>query len=114
MNPLLVRALPIVALLLPLPSLLDAQEAKERATATIEVTDGNGAVIPNAQAEIISEADASSETLATDIEGRVKLELEPGSYDVIVTSIGFKTLNRRFTVNAGTSQKLELALQVGG
>jgi len=83
-------------------------------TVTIEVTDGHGARIPKAQAEILSAATAGSKTLVTDDEGTAHLELEPGSYVVIVSSLAFKTVNRDITVGSAEGQRFEFALQVGG
>jgi TonB family protein len=83
-------------------------------TVTIEVTDGHGARIPNAQAEILSVATAGTKTLVTDGEGTAHLELEPGSYVVIVSSLAFKTMNRHITVGSAEGQRFEFALQVEG
>jgi len=114
MKSYLLCVLGFIALLLPSCSLLAAQESKVSVSVTIEVTDGHGSVIPNSQTEITSLASANSQTLVTDKAGLVQLQLEPGSYDLVVTSLAFKTLNRRITVNAGEGQKFEIALQVGG
>lgn len=114
MNANLFRTLQFLVIVLTVPSFATAQEATERTTVTFEVTDGHGSVIPNARAEIVSVADADAKTLVTGTTGTVELALEPGSYDVIVSASGFKTLNRQFVVKSGANQKFEIALRVGG
>ncbi len=115
MNPRPIRAVRLTVLLLICCSVVAAQEATSKSvTVAIEVTDGHGSRIPKAQAEILSVATAGSKTLVTDDEGMAHLELEPGSYVVIVNCVAFKTVNRHITVGSAESQRFEFALQVGG
>jgi TonB family protein len=114
MNPRPIRAVRFTVLLLIFCSVVAAKATRKSVTVTIEVTDGHGARIPNAQAEILSVATAGSKTLVTDDEGTAHLELEPGSYVVIVSSLAFKTVNRHITVDSAEDQRFEFALQVEG
>ena len=112
MKPGSISASTLTALLLTFCSLLSSQTTKKPATVIIEVSDGHGSPIPDAQVEIISVA--SAKTVKTDQMASARFELEEGDYDVILTCLAFKTLHTRITVKPGESQKFEFALRVGG
>jgi hypothetical protein len=109
----LVRVLPFTVIVPVCFLLLAAQETKKSTSVTLEVIDPSGAPIPKAQTEVISVETARAKSSATDDMGRVQIELEQGSYDVIVSGLGFKTLNHQIHVNGDASQKFALTLLVG-
>jgi hypothetical protein len=95
-------------------SLLAAQEIKKSAIVTLEVVDPTGAPIPKARTEFVSVETARAKSSVADDTGRVQIELGQGSYDVIVSSQGFKTTNQQVHVNGDARQKFAVALRVAG
>lgn len=90
-----------------------AQETEKTATVTLVVKDANGSVVVGAQAKFVSRKTGEAKTLVTDWPG-VILELEPATYEVIVTAFGFRPLKSQITLNAGEETKIDLVLEVGG
>lgn len=92
-----------------------AQETKKAATVSIIVKDANSAFIVGAQAKFISRATGETKTLVTDDTGVGVLELEPGTYEVIVTAPGFRPLRiSKIILKAGEETKIKPVLEVGG
>jgi hypothetical protein len=87
------------------------QETKKNATVTILVKDVNGGVVIGAQAKFVSRKTGETKTLVVDSLG-VVLELEPATYEVIVTALGFRPLKRQIILNAGEEAKIDLVLEV--
>jgi hypothetical protein len=107
------RALRCLAVLLFFCSYSGAQETKKKATVTIAVKDANGSVVVGAQAKFVSRKTGEAKTLVTDWPG-VVLELEPATYEVIVTAFGFQALKSQIALNAGEETKIDLVLEVVG
>ena len=107
------RALRCLTVLLFFCSYSGAQETKKTATVTIVVKDANGSVVVGAQAKFISRKTGEAKTLVTDWSG-VVLELEPATYEVIVTARGFRPLKSQIALNAGEETKIDLVLEVVG
>jgi len=107
------RALRCLAVLLFFCSYSGAQETKKNATVTIAVKDANGSVVVGAQAKFVSRKTGEAKTLVTDWPG-VALELEPATYEVIVTAFGFLPLKSQIALNPGEETKIDLVLEVVG
>jgi hypothetical protein len=87
--------------------------SKQTVTVRVEVKDPTTAPVPGAQVELISVDNASSKAVVMDHAGSAQAELEPGEYDVIVTTQGFAPLSRHVNVNTEQGQKLGFVVQVG-
>ena len=87
------------------------QETKKNVTVTIVVKDVNGGVVIGAQAKFVSRKTGETKTLVTDWPVGV-LELEPATYEVIVTAHGFRPLKSQIILNAGEETKIDLVLEV--
>jgi PEGA domain-containing protein len=87
------------------------QETKKNATVTIVVKDVNGGVVIGAQAKFVSRKTGETKTLVTDWPAGV-LELEPATYEVIVTAHGFRPLKSQIILNAGEETKIDLVLEI--
>src|SRR6266481_8861826 len=89
------------------------QETKKNVTVTIVVKDVNGGVVIGAQAKFVSRKTGETKTLVTDWPVGV-LELEPATYEVIVTAHGFRPLKSQIILKAGEEKKIDLVLEVDG
>jgi hypothetical protein len=87
------------------------QETKKNVTVTIVVKDVDGGVVVGAQAKFVSRKTGEAKTLVTDLQVGV-LELEPATYEVIVTAHGFRPLKSQIILNAGEEKKIDLVLEV--
>jgi carboxypeptidase family protein/TonB-dependent receptor-like protein len=85
------------------------------ATLTGTVKDSSGAVIPNAQVSITDVATGVIRGVSSNGAGLyVAPNLSPGSYEVRVTSTGFRTqLERGITLTVGAQQQMDITMQVG-
>jgi len=92
----------------------ESSTSKETARGTIEVRDTSGAGIPNAVVRYQRMSEMLAHKAHTDNNGRAILELDPGSYDMAVTSPGFRTWHKRLEVQGATSRSISIVLQVGG
>lgn len=92
----------------------ESSTAKGTAQVTFEVGDRSGAGIPNAAIRYQRTSEMLAHKVHTDNKGRAVLELDPGSYDVAVTSPGFRASHRRLEVQGSTSQSVNIVLDVGG
>jgi len=88
------------------------QETKKDATIIVVVKDANHSVVVGAQAKFVSRTIGETKTLVTDGAGTGILELEPATYEVIVTARGFRPLESQIILNAGEETKINLALEV--
>jgi hypothetical protein len=77
---------------------LSAQDIKKQAHVAIEVKDQSGAPIPQAQIEIRPYRNEHATKLSTDGNGRLAIDLPSGSYELAVTSRGFKNVARHVEV----------------
>jgi len=75
------------------------------------VKDVNGGVVIGAQAKFVSRKTGETKALVTDWPVGV-LELEPATYEVIVTAHGFRPLKSQIILNAGEETKIDLVLEV--
>lgn len=82
-----------------------AQETKKTATVTIVVKDANSALVVGAQAKFASRTTGETKTLVTDGTGMVVLELEPATYELIVTAFGFWPQKSQIILNGGEEKK---------
>jgi hypothetical protein len=80
------------------------------------VTDGTGAVIPNATVTVTDVAKGTSTTAQSNGSGEFTVDhLIPDTYDVSVAASGFKGYSQKgLQVFADTSAKVQAVLQVGG
>ncbi len=102
-----------VAMLLLLPALVLAQTSQGRISGT--VSDPDGAVIPGVEINAINEETGVSFTATSNAVGRYVLPfLQPGRYQIMAATPGFKTYERSGIV-VETSQVMELniSLQLG-
>src|SRR5262245_13124978 len=77
------------------------------------VKDPNGAVVAGAQVTGRNESTGETRNVATDNEGRFKVEsLAPGRYVVSVARNGFKTVERNLAIEGGRTQTVEVKLEV--
>jgi len=77
------------------------------------VKDPKGAVITGAQITVRNEATGETRTVATDGEGRFKVDgLVPGNYNLNVTQAGFKAANRSVVIENGKPAALEIKLEI--
>jgi uncharacterized membrane protein len=81
--------------------------AESRLSGTVQ--DSTGAVIPNAEIQVINQATAVLRTFTTDSKGRFSTELSAGTYTVRVQLTGFKTLEQTdVKLNEGEALDLQL------
>ena len=108
------RVLRCLTVLLLFCSYSGAQETKKTATVTIVVKDANGSIVVGAQAKFVSRTTRETKTLITDgaHAGVGVLELEPATYEVLVTASGFRPLKSQIVLSPGEETKIDLALEV--
>jgi hypothetical protein len=93
-------------------ALAAAQQAKT--SLTIVVTDASGAPIPHAQVRLVPALDPAPAMMATDDKGKLRLDLLPCSYGLIVSDPGFKTSDSQINVQPATNgQTITVTLTVG-
>jgi hypothetical protein len=78
---------------------LSAQQATTRPV-TIIVNDQMGAVIAHAQIRLTPAPDPAPADTETDDQGRLSLNLKPGSYTLLVSSVGFSKFNQHIEIAA--------------
>jgi len=106
-RPLLVIVLGLSAVFCALSPAASAQNQAGSISGTL--TDPAGAVLRGAQVSIPDK----SMIVSSDEQGRFFFSgLQPGSYTISVSYIGFQKLTKTVTVNPGTSTTLSLQLQV--
>jgi hypothetical protein len=110
------RALRCLTVLLFFSSYSGTQDAKKTTTVVIVVKDANGSIVVGAQAKFVSRTTGETKTLITDgaRAGVGVLELEPATYEVLVTARGFRRLKSQIVLSAGEETKIDLVLEVVG
>src|SRR3977135_2465691 len=85
------------------------------ATLSGTVTDQSGGVVPNANVAVLNAANGDTRAVSTNADGIYSApNLIPGSYSVTVTASGFqKAVRTGLTLTVGSSQTLNLTMQVG-
>ena len=93
-----------------------AQGGRTTTSLTGTVTDASGAVIPGATVVVKNNATATEFHATSNDSGSFTVpSIDPGSYTVTVTLMGFKTaVLNDVRVNAGTPASVKVALEVGG
>jgi Zn-dependent M28 family amino/carboxypeptidase len=94
-------------------TLLPAQQTTGLASVTVVVTDPSGAVIRNAQIRLSPEPRVPG-NLETGDDGRLTLELGPGSYELSATSSHFLTQTEHLQVRDATNQSVFVKLRWDG
>jgi Carboxypeptidase regulatory-like domain len=78
------------------------------------VSDASGAIIPNAQVTVTSDARGDSKVVASDSAGNFRVPLlSPGKYKVSVAAPGFATATAEAMISAGVITPLSIKLTVG-
>jgi hypothetical protein len=104
----------LLGLGLSLPVNLSAQTTISTGSIVGSVTDPSGAVIPNAVVTITNTATGQTTRVTTTSAGTYASgALLPGTYNVSVTSQGFKTTVVRTVVQVGVTSSANIALEVG-
>jgi TonB-dependent receptor len=94
-------------MLLSLSTMSSAQQAKGSLAGI--VSDSSGAILSGAQVELLPLGIQS----ATNTQGAFTLpEVAAGKYSIVVTYVGFKTLQKDIELNAGQALNLELKMEV--
>lgn len=80
------------------------------------VVDTSGAVLPGADIVVVNDATKSQFTAVTNAQGGFSIpSLDPGTYTVTVTMMGFKTkVLRDVVINAGVPASVRPEMEVGG
>jgi hypothetical protein len=109
----LILRLAAVLVLSFLPGNLFGQEA--RANIQGKVTDPQGAAVPGAQISVISESTNVTQEATTNEQGSWTVRfLNPGSYRIVVSVTGFKTVERKGVVlQTADMRQLDIVLEMG-
>lgn len=100
-SPMLVLRVPSALLCIALSPFSLASLIAQETTAvpvTLVVTNGSGAPLPDAKLTLLPPPDTSPATQNTPANGTLSLRLEPGSYHVEITKVGFNTLAKDIEV----------------
>ncbi len=92
---------------------IDAQTSKGTVAGT--VTDPNGAVVAGATVDVVSNATNQKRSATSNDSGNYRIDaVDPGVYDVIVTTKGFKTRTTKgVQVSANLTSTLDARLEIG-
>jgi hypothetical protein len=102
------------ALILALcPVLQSAAQESDVASVSITVMDQTGAVIPNAVIALDKLPSPYKRKMLTNANGEIDLHLGFGTYDIGVSSQGFKSATKRMEITSAISQDIQVVLQVG-
>ena len=107
------RTLLWLVILAPFCSALPAQEPAKTASIEIDVMDLSGARVPNAQVLILPLSCQLGKKFITGNEGKLSLEVPPGSYEVRVRVPPFRPAKEQFDVHPGTHQTIVVTLLFG-
>src|SRR5687767_6362574 len=112
----LIRLLLSVCLVALAGTPASAQGGRTTTSLSGTVTDASGAVIPGATVAVKNNATATEFHATTNESGSFTVpSVDPGSYTVTVTLMGFKTaVLNDVRINAGTPASVKVALEVGG
>ena len=113
MKPIRIHILFCVGMFLPFCFVLLAQEAVKTASMVLAVKDQTGAAVRNAHVQIVPLPNNAGENLTTDSDGKLSLDVSPGSYDLTVESPGFLTVKKRIEAEPATHQNMDIVLKVG-
>lgn len=91
---------------------LDAQTSSP-ATVTFRVVDATNAVIPGAHIQIAPAPKDLPTELATNRDGELTLNLQPGIYDIQVSSSGFQSLKQSIHVEGSQKTLVRIRLHIG-
>jgi hypothetical protein len=94
-----ILSIALLASALFINSSLPAQKATTRPV-TIVVNDQMGAVIAHAQIRLTPAPDPAPANTETDDQGRLSMNLKPGSYTLLVSSVGFSKLSQHIEIGA--------------
>lgn len=90
-----------------------AQEEMNSALVTVAVSDTLGGAIPNARLQILESSPANEKELVAGETGNATVELQPGTFDLTVTSPGFAaSLIRGVKVKPGEHRRINIVLKV--
>ena len=90
-----------------------AQEEMNSAFVTVAVSDTLGGAIPNARVQILQRSPTNEKELVTGETGNVRVEVQPGTFDLTVTSPGFLApVIRDVKVKAGEHKRINVVLKV--
>ncbi len=110
---LLARLGSLIGVGLVLVSFVSAGDAAQEETAivAVEVIDESGAAVPKAQVRFSTGPEVIAAEIADD-EGKARVRLAPGAYDLLVTSPGFRSFTRHVQVHDAQNQ-VGVVLRVG-
>jgi hypothetical protein len=108
----ILRAVLCMGMLLPFCSALAAQEPGKPPSVVIEIADEQGGFVSYAQVQILPLPSAAQINLRAGWDGKISLDLSPGSYDARVSAPGFSPVTERIEVPNGTQQTIDIVLKV--
>jgi hypothetical protein len=97
-----------------LSSAFPPQELSKSASIMLEVKDESGAIVQNAQVQILPLPNTIGKSPTTDSGGKLYLNVPPGTYDLSVNVPGFALSTKRIEVKPDTSSKVDIVLKVQG
>ncbi len=90
-----------------------ARQGGELSDVMVTVRDQAGAGIPKAQVRIDPLPQNIEKSLVTDADGKLRLTIPPGDYDVVIMSPGFKTATEHLELQGVVRRDLEIVLKIG-
>jgi hypothetical protein len=100
-------------MLVPFCLAVQAQEAVKPASIALAVKDETGASVPNAHVQIVPWPINVGKNLNTDNNGKLSLEVAPGSYELTVQFKGFETVRKHIETKTATHQTIDIVLKLG-
>jgi hypothetical protein len=113
MKPIRIRMLCCIGMFLPFCFALLAQEAVKAISIVLAVKDQSGAPVPYAHVQVVASPDNIGKNLTANSDGKLSLDIFPGSYDLTVESPGFLTVKKRIEAKAAMQQTLDIFLKIG-
>ncbi|MFZ0980421.1 MAG: carboxypeptidase-like regulatory domain-containing protein, partial [Candidatus Acidiferrales bacterium] len=90
-----------------------AQADAKTGSLQIDVVDPSGAAIARAEIQIQLRPQGPVQKFAADEKGKLSVDLQPGGYDVLVSSPGFRHETREIEVQEASRQELSVTLAIG-
>ncbi len=90
-----------------------AQESAKNGSIDLEVKDQSGAVVPNAQVQLLISVENFGTDLPTDKAGKLSVEVPAGSYELRVAMPGFVLAKQHLSILPGTHQAIPIELKLG-
>src|SRR5882762_8815150 len=87
--------------------------SRQTASIVLAVKDQSGAIVPYAHVQIVPSPNNIGKNQTTDTDGKLSLDVSPGSYELTVESPGFVTSSKRIEAKPGTHQAVDIVLKVG-